>query len=611
MTADAAAHAPHSEHHEKFIWRYVFSQDHKYIGKQYLITSFLMALIGGSLAMLIRLQLAYPGWEWPLLGKLMPNAFPMPEGAYGGVMNPDFYISLVTMHGTIMVFFFLTASLTGTFGNFLIPLQIGARDMAFPFLNMMSYWTFLLSCLILISSFFMPGGASASGWTAYPTLSALEGAVPGSGMGQTLLLIALAFFIMSGLMGSLNFITTILNMRAPGLTFSRLPLSLWSLFVTSILGLLAFPVLLGAAIMLLFDRHFGTSFFIPGGLILSSKAVPHEGGSVLMWQHLFWFLGHPEVYILMLPPMGIMSEVIATNCRKPIFGYKMMIASIIAIGGLSFVVWGHHMFMSGMQPGLGSFFMVMTAIIAVPSAIKTFNWLATLWRSQIRFNTPMLFALGFLSLFITGGLSGIFLANPPIDIHLHDTYFVVAHFHFIMAGSALFGVFAGTYHWFPKMFGRTMNETLGKLHFFLTFATYYGVFYVMHFTGFMGMTRRYFTHREFEFLKGSDAAHMFMTWSAFLLGAAQFLFAINFFWSIFKGRKSGRNPWKGTTLEWTADSPPPHGNFEEVPVVHRWPYEFAHPDAKEDFVMQTAPVMEVPTNVDEENVDEENDDGTT
>lgn len=606
MTADAAAHAPHSEHHEKFIWRYVFSQDHKYIGKQYLITSFLMALIGGSLAMLMRLQLAYPGWEWPLLGKLMPNAFPMAEGAYGGVMNPDFYISLVTMHGTIMVFFFLTASLTGTFGNFLIPLQIGARDMAFPFLNMMSYWTFLLSCLILISSFFMPGGASASGWTAYPTLSALEGAVPGSGMGQTLLLIALAFFIMSGLMGSLNFITTILNMRAPGLTFSRLPLSLWSLFVTSILGLLAFPVLLGAAIMLIFDRHFGTSFFIPGGLILSSKAVPHEGGSVLMWQHLFWFLGHPEVYILMLPPMGIMSEVIATNCRKPIFGYKMMIASIIAIGGLSFVVWGHHMFMSGMQPGLGSFFMVMTAIIAVPSAIKTFNWLATLWRSQIQFNTPMLFALGFLSLFITGGLSGIFLANPPIDIHLHDTYFVVAHFHFIMAGSALFGVFAGTYHWFPKMFGRTMNETLGKLHFFLTFATYYGVFYVMHFTGFMGMTRRYFTHREFEFLKGSDATHMFMTWSAFLLGAAQFLFAINFFWSIFKGRKSGRNPWKGTTLEWTADSPPPHGNFEEVPVVHRWPYEFAHPDAKEDFVMQTAPVMEVPTND-----DEENDDGTT
>ncbi len=583
---EAHAHAP-----QAFIWRYVFSKDHKVIGIQYYVTAMLMALIAGLLAMLVRLQLAWPERDNSWLGNILPMGF------QSGVMNPEFYAMLFTMHGTIMVFFVLSTAPVSGFGNLLIPLLVGARDMAFPFLNGLSFWTFLCGCVVILSSFFVASGAAAAGWTSYPPLSALKGAIPGSDMGQTLWIVAMVFFIASFTMGGLNFVTTILNLRAKGLTMFRLPLTIWSMFLVAILGLLAFPALTAACLLLVFDRHFGTSFYLPAGLVLNNAplvgpdgAFLHQGGSPLLWQHLFWFLGHPEVYILMLPALGFTSDIIATFCRKPIFGYQSMVFAMLAISGLSFVVWGHHMFLSGMSPYLGMAFAVGTILIAVPSAVKVFNWLATLYRSRIRFTTPMFWALGVVSLFISGGLSGVLLGQSALDIHLHDTMFVVAHFHLIMAGAALFGVFGATAYWFPKMFGRMMNEPLGKAHFWFTFVTYYGTFFPMHYIGIAGHMRRIYDPYQYEFLAPLKGINEFITVSAFILGLSQILFFVNFFWSAFKGKKASENPWDANGLEWSTPSPPPHGNWPgAIPVVHRWPYEYGNPAAPREHVMQHEP----------------------
>ncbi len=576
----------HAEHRQSFITRWIFSQDHKVIGIQYLMTSLLMAAIGGFLSMLIRMQLGFPTWNFYWAQWLFPGGFADFK------MKPDFYPAVVTMHGTIMVFFVLTTALSGGFGNFLIPLTIGARDMAFPFLNMMSYWLYPPAIVILLISFLVTGGAAAAGWTAYPPLSALRNAVPGSLWGQTLWLVSLALLIVGFLFGSLNYITTVFNLRARGMTMSRLPLVTWAQFLTAILMLLSFPVLFAAVIMLLFDRHLGTSFFIPSGLVVGSQLVTHQGGNPILWQHLFWFLGHPEVYVLILPPMGIVSEILSNNSRKPIFGYTFMVGSLSAITFLSFLVWGHHMFTSGMHPLVGTAFMVTTLLIAVPSAIKVFNWLATLWRAQIRFTSAMLFAIGFVSLFVTGGLTGVFLASPAVDIYFQDTFFVVAHFHFVMASAALFGLFAGTYHWFPKMFGRMMNERLGKIHFWLTFVGIYATFYPMHFAGTAGMMRRIFSTTQYEFLRGLAGMNMFISVAAFGLGIAQLIFAYNFINSWIRGPKADRNPWKSNTLEWQTESPPPHGNWgAHEPTVHRWPYDYSVPGATDDFIPQTVPAV--------------------
>jgi cytochrome c oxidase subunit I len=568
-TAPTTPHEAHVAHHpESFIRHYVFSLDHKMIGKQYYFVTLFMALIGGGLAMLVRAHLAAPE---------------------KGILDPGTYLAAATMHGTVMIFFFLTTILTGFFGNFLIPLMIGAGDMAFPFLNMLSFWTFVPSVLVLLASFFVPGGPAGNGWTSYAPLSAVPQASPGSGLGQTLWLVAILILMTSSLFGGLNFLTTIINMRARGLSMGRLPLTIWGIFVTAILALLSFPVLMAALAMLLLDRTAGTSFFVPSGVMIGGTIVPHAGGEALLWQHLFWFFGHPEVYILILGPMGIVSDIISTFSRKPIFGYKAMVLSIAAIGFLSFLVWGHHMFVSGMNPILGATFTISTMIIAIPSAIKTFNWLTTLWQGRIQFSTAMLYAIGFVSLFVTGGLSGIFLAASPVDLYFHDTYFVVAHFHFVMASAALFAIFAGTYYWFPKMFGRMMNETLGRIHFVLTFIGIYGTFFPMHFLGTHGMSRRLYTPSTYPFLASVQPLDVFISLSAFMLGAAQLIFIYNFFYSALRGPKAEPNPWHANTLEWTADSPPPHGNWPEPPVVYRWPYDYSVPGAAEDYIPQTVP----------------------
>src|SRR3989304_6187895 len=481
--APAEAHAGH----ELSFWRkYIFSQDHKVIGIQYAFPSMFMAVLGGLLAMFIRLQLGWPGRSWPILGNLFPGGMP------DGQVSQAFYLAAVTMHGTIIIFFVLTPLLTGGFGNFLIPLMIGARDMAFPFLNMLSYWLYPPAIIVLLASFFVSGGAAGGGW------------------GHPLWLTTLPLLIVPFLFGSLNYIPTVLQLRARGLSMLRLPLTIWGLFVTAILSLLAFPVLLAAAIMLLFDRLGGTSFFVPAGLLVGSVPVDHAGGNPLLWQHPFWFLGHPQGYVLILPPLGAVSGILANNARKPIFGYRFMVGSIVAIAFLSFLVWGHHMYTSGMAPVLGTAFMTTTLVIAVPSAIKTFNWLATLWRAKIRFTSAMLFALGFLSLFVTGGLTGIVLAQPPVDIYFQDTFFVVAHFHFVMASAAIFASFAGTYYWFPKMFGRMMSERLGKSHFGLTFVGIYATFFPMHYAGFMGMMRRIYSPQIYAHLQGLTPLNVFV-----------------------------------------------------------------------------------------------------
>jgi cytochrome c oxidase subunit I len=571
-------------HPQLGFWRkYVFSTDHKIIGIQYIITAMAMAIIGGILSLLMRLQLAWPSQPWALMGKIMPDAFA------GGVMKPEFYVSMVTMHGTIMVFFLFTAVLTGGFGNFLIPLQIGARDMAFPFLNALSYWVFLLSCIVIFAALFVAGGAPLGGWTAYAPLNALPEAGPGQGMGMTLWITAIALFTASGLMGGLNYITTILTMRTKGLSMMRLPLTQWSLLITAILGLLAFPVLLAAAILLVFDRTGGTSFYVPGGIVMNNMVLEHTGGHPLLWQHLFWFFGHPEVYIVILPAMGIASDILSTFCRKPIFSYRMMIYSMVSIAGLSFIVWGHHMFVSGMSPFLGSVFTLTTLLIAVPSAVKTFNWLGTVWGARIQFTTAALFAIGFVSLFISGGLSGIFLGTSAADIQLQDTYFVVAHFHLVMAIAPLFAAFGGLYYWFPKIFGRFMNETLGKVHFWLSFVGVYCVFFPMHILGVGGQMRRLYDPTFYGFLIPQQPLNVFVSISAFILFGGQLIFLANFFVSIWGGRRATENnPWKATTLEWTVPCPTGHGNFgAELPTVHRWAFDYSVPGAVEDFVSQT------------------------
>jgi cytochrome c oxidase subunit 1 len=591
MAHAAEAHAEVHHAPQAFIWKYIFSKDHKVIAIQYYVTAMVMALIAGLLAMTIRLQLAWPQADWPTLGKILSMGFE------SGVMRPEFYAMLFTMHGTIMVFFVLSTAPVSGFGNLLIPLQTGARDMAFPFLNGLSYWTFFVGCVVILTSFFVGSGAAAAGWTSYPPLSALRNAVPGSQTGQTFWVVGMVFFIASFTMGGLNFLTTILNMRTKGLSMARLSLTMWSMLLVAVLGLLAFPALTAACLMLLFDRHFGTSFFLPQGLVLNNVPLVgpdgtplHQGGSPLLWQHLFWFLGHPEVYILMLPALGFTSDLLSVFSRKPIFGYRTMVGAMVAIASLSFIVWGHHMFVSGMSPYLGMAFAVGTILIAVPSAVKVFNWLSTLWRSRIQYRTPMFWAMGVVSLFISGGLSGIWLGQSAPDIQLHDTYFVIAHFHLIMAGAALFGVFGATSFWFPKMFGRMMNETLGKLHFWFTFVAYYCTFFPMHYLGIAGHMRRLYDPYQYEFLKPLQPINQFITVSALILGSSQILFFINFFWSAFKGPKAGSNPWNANGLEWTTASPPPHGNWEgAIPEVYRWPYDYSVPGADKDFIMQSDP----------------------
>jgi len=564
-------------HKQSFITRYIFSQDHKVIGMQFLFVSLLFMIVGGLLALMVRWELGYPEEPMPL-GTLFPDAI-MP----GGVIPPEVYNMLFTMHASVMIFLVIIPILAGAFGNFLVPLMIGARDMAFPKLNMLSFWVYLPAGLIMAASFFTETGAAATGWTAYPPLSAVPD-YTGVTLGQTLWIIAVIIAGSSSIMGAVNYITTIINMRAPGMKFFRMPLTIWALFITAILQLMATPVLAAALGMLLFDRTMGTHFFAPQG-----------GGQVLLWQHLFWFYSHPAVYIMILPAMGFASDILATFARKPIFGYKAMVYSIMGIAGLGFIVWGHHMFQSGMNPSLGTAFMLSTMVIAVPSSIKTFNWLGTVWRGSIRFTTPMLNGLAFVSMFIIGGLSGIFMASTPVDIFIHDTYFIVAHIHYVLFGGTLFGVFGAITYWFPKMFGRMMNETLGKLHFVLTFIFFNLTFFPMHILGMGGHMRRIYNPLQYEFLQPLQPINKFITISSFLLGAVQLIFMFNFLWSLFAGRRAERNPWHANTLEWVADSPPPHGNFgPTLPTVHRGPYEYSVPGMPEDYLPQAAPGGQTP-----------------
>ena len=529
-----------------FFRRYVFSLDHRVIGLQYLMTSMAMAILGGALALIVRIQLAWPDHSYGVISKVLPGGFDE------GVMKPEFYAALFTMHGTIMIFFVLSAALIGGFGNFVLPLQVGAPDMAFPRLNAMSYWIYAASSVVILASFVVPSGPAASGWTAYPPLSALKGSIPGSNLGQDLWLVAMSLFILSFTLGGLNFLATILALRRPGLSMMELPLFSWAMLFVAILGLLAFPSLTAGAVMLLFDRHLGTSFFLPAGLVISGELIQGGGGSPILWQHLFWFLGHPEVYILMLPSLGITSDLFGVFSGRRVFGYTSMVYAMAAISGMSFLVWGHHMFVSGMSPFLGSAFALTTALIAVPSGVKVFNWIATLWNRPLRLTTPMLWALGIFSLFVTGGLSGIWLGQTQIDVQLHDTAFVVGHFHIIMAGAALFGVFAGIHYWFPLFFGKRMDERLGVAHFLLTFVFYYATFFPMHLAGLQGQVRRVYDPYQYEFLKPLAGLNAFITWSAIALALAQIPFFVNFFVSLWRGPAAGTNPWGSESPEWSA-----------------------------------------------------------
>lgn len=582
----------HHHHKETFITKYIFSQDHKMIAKQYLITGMFMGVIGVFMSLLFRLQLAYPDQSFSII-----EAF-LGKGGEGGQMTPDMYMGLVTIHGTIMVFFVLTAGLSGTFSNLLIPLQIGARDMASGFLNMISYWLFFLSSLVMFISIFVHTGPASAGWTIYPPLSALPQAMSGSGLGMTLWLVSMAIFIASSLMGSLNYIVTVLNLRTKGMKMTRLPLTIWAFLITAVIGVISFPVLLSAALLLIFDRSFGTSFFL-SDIFIQGEVLHYKGGSPILFEHLFWFLGHPEVYIILLPALGITSEVISTNARKPIFGYRAMIGSIMAIAFLSTIVWGHHMFVTGMNPFLGSVFTFTTLLIAIPSAVKAFNYITTLWRGNLQLNPAMLFSIGMVSTFITGGLTGLILGDSALDINVHDTMFVVAHFHLVMGISALFGMFAGVYHWFPKMYGKMMNKDMGYLHFWFTAISAYGVFFPMHFTGLAGLPRRYYSNTAFPMFDDLLHINKVMTVFALIGGAAQLIFLANFFFSIAKGKKAEKNPWKGNTLEWTAPVEHMHGNWPgEIPEVHRWAYDYSKTDESgelwggQDFTPQTVPIRQ-------------------
>ncbi len=558
-----------------FFRRYVFSTDHKTIGLQYYFLALAAVTVGIVLSLLMRFHLAWPGAHLPFVS--------------GGIMRPEQYLALMTMHGTIMVFFVLTTAPMGAFGNYFLPIQIGAPDMAFPRLNMLSFWFTLLAFACMLSAFAVPGGAPISGWTAYPPLSGMGSITgPGEGMGQTMWVVSIGIFCIASLFASINFITTTIEMRAPGMSLTRMPLTVWAWFVTAVMSLLSFGVLLAALVMLVLDRSAGTSFFTPAGLVVNGELqMGRSGGWPLLWEHLFWFFGHPEVYIAILPGMGVTSHVISNFSRKPVFGYRAMAATLCAIGFLGFLLWGHHMFVSGMNPYSSLAFSALTLSIGVPSAVKTFNWLGTMWGGRIHFDTPMLFSIGFVSFFVTGGLSGIFLAQPSLDNMLHSTYYVVAHFHLVMGVAAIFGIFSATYFWFPKMFGRMMNEPLGKMHFWLTFVGAYCIFMPMHFEGIYGGIRRYADLSGDTYLAALRPMHEFMTVAAFATAAAQLIFFYNFFRSLSRGTKAAENPWRATTLEWATASPPPVDNFGGTfPQVYRGPYEYSVPGAAEDFTPQ-------------------------
>ena len=585
-------HGEHHHHEENFISKYIFSQDHKMIGKQFLMTAVFMGVVAMILSILFRIQLAWPGESSDFLTFFLGEKW-----APNGVLKEDMYLGLVTIHGTIMVFFLLTGGLSGTFSNMLIPLQLGARDMASGFLNMLSYWFFFISSILMLVSLFVESGPAMAGWTIYPPLSALPQAVSGSGLGMTLWLFSMTIFIASSLIGSLNYIVTVINLRTQGMNMTRMPMTIWAFFVTAILGVLSFPVLLSAALLLVMDRLAGTSFYL-SDIIVGGEMLANHGGSPLLYQHLFWFLGHPEVYIVLLPALGLSSEIIATNSRKPIFGYKAMIGSILAIGFLSFIVWGHHMFVTGMNPFLGSVFVFTTLLIAIPSAVKVFNYLTTLWKGSLVLTPAMLFAIGLVSTFITGGVTGIILADSALDIALHDTYFVVAHFHIVMGMSAVFGMFGGVYHWFPKMFGKMMNTRLGYAHFWITLIGAYGVFFPMHFVGLAGAPRRYYDYSVYADTDSASADMMLdlnviITIFAIFAALGQILFLFNFFYSIFRGPKAPMNPWNSNTLEWTTPVEHMHGNWPgALPVVHRWPYDYSKPGSETDFIPQDIPLAE-------------------
>ncbi len=557
-------------HPHSWVTKYVWSQDHKVIAIQYSITAIAVGVVAMVLSGLMRLQLGFP------------DTF--------SFIDPNQYYQFVTMHGMIMVIYLLTALFLGGFGNYLIPLMCGARDMVFPYMNMLSYWVYLLSVLILMASFFVPGGPTGAGWTLYPPQAIAQG-TPGIGAGILLMLISLGVFIVAFTMGGLNYVTTVLQARTHGMTLMRMPLSVWGIFTATVLGLLAFPALLVSAIMMTLDNLIGTSFFMPA-MVSMGELNEHEGGSPVLFQHLFWFFGHPEVYIVALPAFGIVSDLISTHARKNIFGYRMMVWAIVGIGALSFIVWAHHMYVSGMNPYFGFFFATTTLIIAVPTAIKVYNWVLTLWRGNLQLNVPMLFAIGFIFTFTHGGLTGLFLGNVVVDLPLSDTYFVVGHFHMVMGVSPVLVLFGAIYHWFPKITGKMFSETLGKWHFWLTLLGTYSIYLPMHYLGFLGVPRRYFAFDGTDFIPASaEAANVSITVAALIVAATQILFFINVIYSLFYGKKADPNPWGATTLEWqTPQNPPEHGNWgDELPRVYRWAYDYSVPGAKQDFIPQNVP----------------------
>jgi cytochrome c oxidase subunit 1 len=581
VTHDAQDYVPVAEveevelyHPKTWLGKYVFSQDAKIIALQYSITAMAVGLLALVLSVLMRIQLAWPGAV--------------------SFITPDAYLQFVTMHGMIMVIYLLTALFLGGFGNYLIPLMLGARDMVFPYVNMISYWIYLFAVLLLLASFFTPGGPTGSGWTLYPPQAILPG-TPGAGWGITLMVISLAFFVIGFTMGGLNYVVTVLQARTRGMTLMRMPLTIWAIFTATVLALLAFPALLVSAIMMSLDNLLGTSYFMPA-IVSLGQQLDYSGGSPVLFQHLFWFFGHPEVYIVALPAFGIVSELLSVHARKNIFGYRLMVWAIVVIGGLSFVVWAHHMYVSGMNPYFGFFFATTTLIIAVPTAIKVYNWVLTLWRGNIRLTVPMLFAIGFVFTFINGGLTGIFLGNVIVDVPLSDTYFVVAHFHMVMAVSPILAVFGAVYHWYPKITGRMLNEGLGKFHFWVTFVGLYCLYYPMHYLGILGVPRRYFSNVGPnglpDFIPASaQFVNIWISIAAICVASVQLLFLYNLYRSATRGKPAGGNPWGATTLEWqTSDTPPTHGNFgKELPSVYRWAYDYSVPGAEEDFIPQNVP----------------------
>jgi cytochrome c oxidase subunit 1 len=563
---DHALHDP-----QTFITKYIWSQDHKVIAIQYAITAIAIGLVALGMSVLMRLQLGFPH--------------------FFSIIVPNNYYQFITMHGMIMVIYLLTALFLGGFGNYLIPLMCGARDMVFPYMNMISYWVYLVAVLVLVAAFFVPGGPTGAGWTLYPPQAVLPG-TPGATWGIVLMLLSLAIFIVAFTMGGLNYVTTVLQARCRGMTLLRMPLSVWGIFMATVLGLLAFPALLVSAVMMTLDSVVGTSFFLPA-VVSMGQPPTHNGGSPLLFQHLFWFFGHPEVYIVALPAFGIVSDLLSTHARRHIFGYRMMVWAILAIGCLSFVVWAHHMYVSGMNPYFGFFFATTTLIIAVPTAIKVYNWVLTLWRGDIHLTVPMLFAIGFIFTFINGGLTGLFLGNVTVDVPLSATYFVVAHFHMVMGVSPILVVFGAIYHWYPKITGRMLNDTLGRIHFWLTFVGTYAIYLPMHYLGIMGVPRRYYAFSGTNFIPPSaEWANTAITISALFVAAVQMVFLFNLIWSLKNGKPAGSNPWRATTLEWqTPDTPPKHGNWgAKLPVVYRWAYDYSVPGAKEDFIPQNQPL---------------------